>query len=67
MTATATVDLRQIPLTLLKPTEFNPRRIRPDDPKLAELAASITSGGGSRDASTQDSFVRQGVKHARNC
>lgn len=36
-----TVDLRQIPLTLLKPTEHNPRRIRPDDPKLAELAASI--------------------------
>lgn len=36
-----TVDLRQIPLTLLKPTEHNPRRIRPDDPKLSELAASI--------------------------
>lgn len=38
---TQTVDLRQIPLSLLKPTKFNPRHISPDDPKLAELAASI--------------------------
>lgn len=35
------VDLRQIPLTRLKPTELNQRRIRPDDPKLVELAESI--------------------------
>ncbi|MCO6400741.1 MAG: ParB/RepB/Spo0J family partition protein [Verrucomicrobia bacterium] len=38
-------DIRRIPLTLLKPTEHNPRVIVPDDPRLTELAASIRAHG----------------------
>jgi len=42
---TTQADIRRIPLTLLKPTEHNPRVIVPDDPRLAELAASIRAHG----------------------
>ncbi len=41
----ASVEIREIPLSLLKPTANNPRRLRPDDPALVQIADSIRARG----------------------